>query len=98
MAHTSPAWPEHDRSRIGVAAHDERGHLACFSHYGGRTIDLAAPGVAIESTIRGGTAVLNGTSQAAPLVSFAAALLASMDVREPIVIKRRLLASVDYVP
>jgi len=83
---------------IGVAAHDERGHLACFSHYGGRTIDLAAPGVAIESTVRGGRATLNGTSQAAPLVSLAAALLASMDVREPHVIKRRLLASVDYVP
>jgi subtilisin family serine protease len=83
---------------IGVAAHDERGHLACFSNYGGHIIDLAAPGIAIESTVRGGTASLNGTSQAAPLVSLAAALLASMDVREPHVIKRRLLASVDYVP
>ena len=48
--------------------------FACFSNFGS-VVDIAAPGVAIQSSaIGGGTAVRSGTSQAAPHVTGAAAL------------------------
>jgi len=83
---------------VSVGAHDQLGHLACFSNFGRETVDLVAPGLDIESTVRDTSTRLSGTSQAAPLVSLAAALLMSLDLREPKLVKRRLLASVDFVP
>jgi subtilisin family serine protease len=57
------------------AGRDDR--LATFSNWG-PGIDMAAPGVCIESLeAGGGTKVVNGTSFAAPHVAGAAALLAS---------------------
>jgi subtilisin family serine protease len=84
---------------ISVAAHDEAGKLACFSNYGRTTVDLAAPGVEIQSTvIDGGMMQLSGTSQAAPLVSLTAALLFSQGLTEPSLVKQRILVSVDFLP
>ncbi len=72
---------------LGVSGVDEQHHLANFSNYGSRCIDLTAPGVNIESLLRyaprfglqetsdGGW---NGTSFAAPFVSGAAALIKSI--------------------
>ncbi|OGH68460.1 MAG: hypothetical protein A3J66_00570 [Candidatus Magasanikbacteria bacterium RIFCSPHIGHO2_02_FULL_47_14] len=72
---------------LGVSGVDEQHHLANFSNYGSTCIDLAAPGVGIESLLRyaprfnlpqtsdGGW---NGTSFAAPFVSGAAALVKSV--------------------
>jgi Subtilase family len=81
---------------ISVAALDQNGERACFSNYG-PVVDIAAPGVAVESTVTGGTAMLSGTSQAAPVVSFAAALLLSAGYnRTPAAIKNRLIVSGDY--
>jgi hypothetical protein len=60
---------------ISVAAVDRRGQLATFSNYGKETVDLAAPGVSIASTVtldRYG--LFSGTSMAAPHVSGVAAL------------------------
>lgn len=81
---------------ITVAALDNEGRFAPFSNQGARTVDLAAPGCEIKSWTQNdeGQAPLSGTSQAAPLVTFAAALLRTfsgeLDVRY---LKARLVAS-----
>ncbi|MGI6415159.1 MAG: S8 family serine peptidase [Thermoguttaceae bacterium] len=52
---------------VAVAAVDDTDALASFSNYGATQVDLAAPGVDVLSTIRGGGYGLNsGTSMAAP--------------------------------
>jgi hypothetical protein len=83
---------------ISVAAHDPQSRRACFSNFGAG-VDIAAPGVDVDSTVVYGTAKLSGTSQAAPLVSLAAALLLAAGYSQtPDAIKNRLLVSADVVP
>jgi len=69
---------------IGVSAVDQTHHLAPFSNYGSRCVDIAAPGVGVLSTQRYDPAtgldtayggLWNGTSFAVPFVSGAAALV-----------------------
>lgn len=84
---------------ITVTAHDGQDCLACFANYGKDVVDLAAPGIEVESTVTGGgTLKLNGTSQATPLVTLVAALLYSVGLKSPAEIKHRILSSVDYSP
>jgi len=65
-------------SVIAVAATDRSNRLASFSNYGATSVDIAAPGAAIYSTLPGNSyATYSGTSMATPHVSGAIALLAA---------------------
>jgi hypothetical protein len=63
---------------IAVAALTSTGGLASFSNYGATTVDIAAPGSAINSTLPGNTyGSYSGTSMATPHVTGAVALYAA---------------------
>lgn len=83
---------------ISVAATSRHDEKASFSNYGAKSVDIAAPGISILSTIPGGYGLKDGTSMAAPHVAGAAALIADLypdaSNRE---IKARLLNNVDSV-
>jgi subtilisin family serine protease len=77
---------------------DSSGVPAWFSQRGQRYVDLFAPGTCVRSFSADAPITkdvyYSGTSQAAPLVTFASALLLRFGVR-PELVKGRLMASVD---
>jgi len=78
----APSYPAsyNNDNILAVAATDEHDQLASFSCYGAYSVDLAAPGVSILSTVvGGGYKLFNGTSMATPHCSGAAALLLSIN-------------------
>ena len=61
---------------ISVAATDNEGELVSFSNFGSNTVDIAAPGKLVYSTLPGNTfGIMSGTSQATAFVTGAAARL-----------------------
>ena len=81
-----------------VGAVDKEGRMTDFSSYGKNSVEIAAPGFEIESTALGGSNTkMSGTSQAAPHVSRAAALVYDVHSElSPKEIKEILLGSVDH--
>ena len=97
-----PAYPaSYDLDNIvSVASTTATDNLSNFSNFGPTTVDLAAPGSNILSTLPGSTyGLLSGTSMATPHVS---GILALLRARYPLAtfraLKDKLLTSVDHLP
>ncbi len=87
-------------SEICVTATDNNDKLPSWANYGPHTVDLAAPGVSIYSTLRnGGYGYLSGGSMASPQVAGAAALILSVaPTLSATALKADILEHVDPLP
>ena len=97
---TTPTYPASypQDNIITVAATDEADGLASFSNYGAKSVDLAAPGNNIYSTVPGGGfGTASGTSMATPHVSGAAMLILSACGLNTADLKKAILNNVDQL-
>ncbi len=96
---SSPANIKTDNT-ISVAATLDYLKIASFSNYGNTTVEVAAPGVGIESSIPGGLYLtVSGTSQATPFVANAAGRI--IDLNPGLTnaeVKQILMGTVDLKP
>ncbi len=85
---------------IAVAATNGDASLATFSNFGSQKVEVAAPGVVIDSTIPGDEHLkMSGTSMAAPYVTNVAGLIIDENNRlTPADVKKILMETVDVKP
>lgn len=93
---TSPANIKADNV-ITVGATYKNQFFAPFSNFGTKMVDIAAPGMLVDSAIPGNDYLkVSGTSQAAPYVANVAAKIKEANPRlKPLEIKKILLGTVD---
>src|SRR5215472_5582991 len=93
-----PRYPcVYDRpNQICAAASDQNDGLWSSSDFGQQTVDLAAPGVNVFSTLRNGTyGFISGTSMSAAEVSGAAALVLSTGYQSVTNLRATLVSAID---
>lgn len=84
---------------ITVGGHDRHGKRMSASNFSENKVDLLAPGCSITGIDSNGKSVaVNGTSFAAPLVTFTAGLLRASGMVGPREIRNRVLAGTDFEP
>jgi subtilisin family serine protease len=86
-------------TEICVTASGQNDTLPSWANYGANTVDLAAPGDNIYSTLRNGAyGIISGGSMAAPQVAGTAALILSTGSYTATALKAQILNNVDPVP
>ncbi|MAE58332.1 MAG: hypothetical protein CME69_05590 [Halobacteriovorax sp.] len=95
----SPKYPasfNNDNLLVVAATSSWFGSLASFSNYGQRTVDIAAPGSGIYSTVRGNRySNMSGTSMASPnMAGLAAEVLSRNPELGPIALKELIMSNV----
>ena len=84
---------------ISVGNLTSNGMLHTTSNYGVVSVDLAAPGTYILSTVPGSYGFMSGTSMATPMVTAAAAMVYTYyDTSSPADVKRTLLSTTAPLP
>jgi subtilisin family serine protease len=87
-------------NELCVAPLDSKDQLPSWANYGAHTVDLAAPGVSVYSTLREGKyGYMSGSSMAAPQVAGAAALILSKaPTLSATALRADILEHVDHLP
>lgn len=86
-------------TEICVAASDQNDNLPGWANFGPHTVDLAAPGNNVFSTLpHDNYGIIDGSSMASPQVAGAAALILSVKDMTPVALKADILNNVDQLP